>query len=59
MPIPKALLLHMPKIHPITLYDTALSHSITQRHRVWTRGIENNITQTFLSHPLQNPITVF
>jgi len=49
----------MPTIHPDTQFDTALSRSITQRHPTWTKGIKNTITQNFLSHPLQNPITVF
>jgi len=53
------LFLHTPTIQPVTQYDTALSHSITQRHRVWTKGIKNTITHTSLSHPHQNPINIF
>ena len=54
-----ALLLHSPPIPRVTQYDAALSHSIANHQRVWTRNIKNTLTQTSLSHPLQHPITTF
>jgi hypothetical protein len=39
-----ALLHHKHSIHQITQYDNALSHSITQHHRVWTRSIKDTVT---------------
>jgi hypothetical protein len=51
------LLLHSPPVLQVMQYDTVLSHSIANHHRVWTRNIKNILTKTSISHSLQNPIT--
>jgi hypothetical protein len=48
------------KPHPQTIakYDTQMALSIIQHNDVWTRRINNPLTNWQLLHPLQNPITI-